>query len=460
MRLLRKVTLTAALLSSMCVSAQAHRYADAPGNKSTGDQTIEGYWEGIIAHHGTELRINVEFWKSQDGLAATIDIPDLYILGYKLTKVTADSAKVHFELPLSSQPDVFDGAFTNQNIEGKFSGRFYAEAVTTAVFRLWRERRDTLRYRSADLSFSSGAARLAGTLFMPRGSGRHPAIILLHGSGPQTRESYLRFFADLFAQRGIATLIYDKRGTGESTGEIWYRTGDNFDQLVTDALAGAQMLRGRSDIDPGKIGLWGLSQGGWLAPMAASRDKDIAFLVVVSGGGVTPAEQELFDDEVNLRDRGFSAAQIGKALDLLRLADNVIRKQEPLEKFVVAREAAQKEPWFAYLDRYPVKLPKEDPIWRSPSTQMDLDPRPFWERLKRPALAIFGEQDKSTPARESANRIDWAMKKGGNHQYRIRIFPSADHGLWVIPSNESSEWRRPAPEWLDLMVSWVHQRIR
>ena len=370
------------------------------------DQAIAGYWEGVIAHHGTELRINVEFKNDPSGLSATIDVPDFYILGYKLSKVTANGPQVHFELPLGAAPDVFEGTLKDQGIEGKYSGRFYAEVPTTSFFRLWREHRDAGRYSRAEVSFASGSARLAGTLFVPTRPGRHPAIVMFHGSGPQTRESYLRFFADLFARRGIATLIYDKRGTGASSGEIWYRTGDNFDQLVSDALAGVQMLRGRSDINPKKIGVWGLSQGGWLAPMAAARDEDIAFLVVVSGGGVTPGEQELFDDEVKLRDLHFSEEQIGRALDLLRQADNVIRGREPLDKFLVSREAAQKEPWFVHLDRYPAKLPKEDPIWESASNGMDFDPRPLWEKTKRPVLAIFGDQDKSTPALESANRIE------------------------------------------------------
>jgi hypothetical protein len=182
-------------------------------------------------------------------LKAHIDIPDLYIFDYTLSNVRCDFPKVHFELPLGRDPEQFEGMLTGETISGKYSGRFYKEEAHSAVFRLWREKRDE-RYTREEVSFTSGNVKLAGTLFVPLKKGAHPAIVFFHGSGPQTRESYLRYFADFYARRGFATLIYDKRGTGRSTGEIWYRTGDNFDNLVADALAGLQFLLKRNGIDP------------------------------------------------------------------------------------------------------------------------------------------------------------------------------------------------------------------
>lgn len=274
MRSLKTLVLTTLLsfgFGTLSVPAQ-----DGP-LPSRSDVPIAGYWEGIVAQKGRELRINVEFKSQADGLAATIDIPGLYISGYKLKKVSYQASKVHFELPLGSEPDIFDGAFDGKDISGNYSGRFYKEEVRSTIFRLWREKREPVRYKQEEVTFRNGDTKLAATLSMPLGKGKHPVVVLLQGSGPQTRESYLRFFAELFARRGIATLIYDKRGTGASTGEIWYKTGDRFDELAADALAGVQMLLTRTDIDRKKIGLWGLSQGGWLAPLAASRSKRYFF---------------------------------------------------------------------------------------------------------------------------------------------------------------------------------------
>lgn len=422
-------------------------------------ESIDGYWEGVIANQGSELRVYVEFANQPDGLKATIDIPDLYILGYKLSNVSLQASKVHFELPLGSQPDTFDGTFNGKVISGSYLGRFYQEEPRSASWRLWRGKREPLRYKKEEVTFQNGHIKLAGTLSVPPGKAKHPAVVLFHGSGPQTRESYLRFFADLFARHGIATLIYDKRGTGASTGEVWYKTGDQFDELAADALAGVQLLLKRPDIDQKRIGLWGFSQGGWLTPLAASRSKNISFLVVVSGGGVTPAEQEIYDDEVKLRDKGFSEEQIKEAVALLMLADDVIRKREPLDKFVAARDEAQKQPWFVHLDRYPVKLPKEHPTWQAGAGSLDLDPRLLWEGISIPVLAVFGEEDKLTPALESSRRIETALKKAGNRDYTIKVFPKADHGIWVLPQNAKLDWERPAPGWLKTMTDWLLERV-
>src|SRR5262249_31118792 len=160
--------------------------------------------------------------------------------------------------------------------------RFYQEEARSAHFILRRMEKKPPPYKQEEVSFQNGEVKLAGTLLTPLKKGRRPAVVFFHGSGPQTRESYLRFFADLFARRGVVALIYDKRGTGASTGEVWYRTGDRFDVLAADALSGVRFLLSRPEVDPKKIGLWGLSQGGWLAPLAASRSKDIAFLIVVA----------------------------------------------------------------------------------------------------------------------------------------------------------------------------------
>jgi pimeloyl-ACP methyl ester carboxylesterase len=422
---------------------------------------LDGYWEGFVEREGAKLGIKVEFKTEPDGVRGVIDIPDLYIHGYKLTNVRYESPSVRFELPLSREPDKFDGAFKGEFIEGTYSGRFYQAEARSAHFILRRLKNKPAPYKQEEVSFQNGEVKLAGTLLTPIKKGPHPAVVFFHGSGPQTRESYLRFFADLFARRGVAALIFDKRGTGASTGEVWYRTGDRFDVLVADALSGVRFLLNRPEIAPGKIGLWGLSQGGWLAPLAASRSKDIAFLIVVAGGGVTPAEQEVYDDEVKLRDKGYPPEEVAEAVGLLRLADDVIRGRESWEKFAAARAQAQKKEWFALLDRYPVKLPKEDGSWRAGGEGLDFDPRPLWEKTSIPTLAIFGETDKSTPSEESARRVKSSLSLGGNKDHTIKIFPNADHALLVSPGKGAKwDWDRPAPGWLDLMVNWIQKRAR
>src|SRR5919108_440723 len=118
-----------------------------------------------------------------------------------------------------------------------------------------------------NVTFPSERATIAGWLWRPAGPGRHPAVVIVHGSGPAVRsQDYLQHVVHLFAPHGLAVLIYDKRGSGRSTGVY---PGDSpseptFRTLSDDVLAGVRYLRSRADIDPARVGLWGLSQGGWV----------------------------------------------------------------------------------------------------------------------------------------------------------------------------------------------------
>jgi len=161
---------------------------------------------------------------------------------------------------------------------------------------------DSRRVRELEVAFRSGNVTLAGTLFVPKVDGPHPGVVLFHGSGPQSRDS---FTGRWFAEQGVAALAYDKRGVGKSSGD--FRTVP-FTDLVDDGLAGLAFLKARSDIDPKHIGVWGLSQGGWLGPLAASRSKDVAFVIAFSGPGVSPGEQMIFYDGNLLRDGGCRTA--------------------------------------------------------------------------------------------------------------------------------------------------------
>lgn len=153
--------------------------------------------------------------------------------------------------------------------------------------------------------------------------------------------------------------------------------------------------------------------------------------------------------------------EVAEAVALLRQADDVIRGRESWEKLAAARAQAQKKEWSALLDRYPVKLPKEDGSWQGGGAGLDFDPRPLWEKTAIPALAVFGDADKTTPTEESARRVKLALSSGGNKDHTIKIFPNADHGLWVSPGKDAKwDWDRPAPGWLDLMVNWLQKHIK
>ena len=137
--------------------------------------------------------------------------------------------------------------------------------------------------------FNSGDVRLHYRLDIPEGPGPFGAVVFGHGSGLQTKES-CRFLADGFLQRRFATLCFDKRGVGQSTGTyVFVGARDSipvFDDLASDMAAGVALLRTRPEIDPKRIGLAGVSQAGWIIPLAAQKSRP-AFMVLMVGPTVS-----------------------------------------------------------------------------------------------------------------------------------------------------------------------------
>ena len=137
-----------------------------------------------------------------------------------------------------------------------------------------------VRVAREEVTFKNGDVTLAGTLLIPAAKKKgetHPALVFTHGGGPQLREVYWGL-GYLYAARGFAVLAYDKRGVGKSTGN-WSEA--SFEDLADDAVAGARFLQARAGIAPNQIGFWGQSQGGWIAPLAASRFPDAAFAIAL-----------------------------------------------------------------------------------------------------------------------------------------------------------------------------------
>ncbi|HEY8204063.1 MAG TPA: CocE/NonD family hydrolase, partial [Pyrinomonadaceae bacterium] len=258
--------------------------------------SIDGDWEGVLVREGDELKVVVHFTIEAGNLKGTIDSSDAGGLGIPLIKISLESPRVHFELPPAAGGFIFDGEVKADAIAGnlKVFGRL------PATFALKRTPAQPVAYIQEEVHFQNGATTLAGTLMVPATKGPHPAILLLSGSGPATRDSS-RFLADRFARLGVAALIFDKRGTGGSTGD-WL--GASFDELTEDALAATRFLRGRKDIKASQIGLRGQSQGARIAAMAAARSKEIAFVMLVAVGSLRPDQQEERRVEYEMRRDG------------------------------------------------------------------------------------------------------------------------------------------------------------
>lgn len=311
------------------------------------------------------------------------------------------------------------------------------------------------------VKFASGKITLAGTLVLPEGVPRYPAVVLFHGSGPQKRDLST---AHWFAAQGFAALAYDKRGVGESDGDF---RAVPFMELCDDGLAGIGYLKSRSEIDAKRIGVWGLSQGAWLGPLAASRSTEVAFVIAVSGPGVSPGDQMIVYYANELRDRGMSESDVREASAVRRDIWNYMSTGRDYEKVRGELQKAQTKPWFdqarAQQDDSFGVLPTPDqlgkPVGRSLiwfKHEAIYDPVPALRALRVPALFLFGDKDRLIPVEESVAVIKRVQAEDRYHDFTIRELPNDDHGMYLVSSHGNGAID---PEYLKSMREWLRAHV-
>lgn len=285
-------------------------------------------------------------------------------------------------------------------------------------------------YSATEVRIAAPAGHvLAGTLTLPpRHRRRLPAVVLITGISPHERNNGqppwmpFRDLADAYTRAGLAVLRVDDRGVGASTGErAPTTTYDEADDVHTEV----EWLRARRDIDPARIALVGLSEGGLIAPIAAAKDRRIAAIVTLAGPGVSPTQLARYQIE---------------------LAVNADPSIKPADR---AREI-EKE-----LADLPTARDREF---------MKIDPLAWAAKVQCPALVVQGGSDRHVPPR-SAEKLAYAMRGNGNADVTVRIFPILSHTLLPDPVGLAAQWvTLPAfftsPQLLDVTTAWLRARLR
>jgi uncharacterized protein len=308
-----------------------------------------------------------------------------------------------------------------------------------------------------DLRFSSGGVQLAGALISPATRGKHPAIILVHGSGAENRE-YMLPFARFLIRHGMAVLGYDKRGVGGSTGD-WNTA--SFDDLAGDVVAAFEYLKRRSDIDHAQVGLLGVSQAGWIMPLAAVRAKDLAFLISISGAGVPAAETTIDQAQNEMTMTGMPRENVEQIVGLMKLQYQFARTGQGWDEYAATREMLAARMGPPPSDTFPGT--PDHPYWQFIKRLYFYDPAPTLRQLQVPTLALFGELDNNIVAEKNQAAWEAALKAGGNRDYTLRILPKANHSQFEakIGSNaEVASLQRFVPIYFTTIRDWLAKRIR
>ncbi|KYK32627.1 MAG: alpha/beta fold hydrolase [Theionarchaea archaeon] len=465
---------------------------------------IDGDWVGGIE---IEKWVFIKAHFDPERAEGTMDIPEKSMIAVNLTHIRTEDAHLHFELEDAEhtifhgqlENNTLSGEITTAGTQGtfhltkimlcepatveKYFGTYRLESGRILVFG-WRwnafvylegrriiqvyplsetvgfsEKGETITfdnrtllvalngseisgtkidvYCEEEVTFSS-TVTLSGVLTAP-GEEFNPAVVLIHGSGAESREGY-RFLADHLARHGIAALRYDKRGVGDSEGDWHYAA---LEDLAEDVLAGVHFLQHHKNINAKAVGVVGTSQGGWVAPLAASQSEDVAFMVVISGAAVSPQSQELYRVTNELRYKGYSDSGVTLRVTGYRLELAAAKILRVIQNTVsVSKVLPPRLAFGLYLN------------W-------DFDPVPILKKIACPVLAIFGELDKLVPVKESVTLLKEALKDNDT----ITVFPKGNHALleseiWVwseIPRLKKKEF---VPGYYDLISDWIKEQVK
>ena len=447
---------------------------------------LEGIWLGVLNPGPITLRLLFKISKSEDGtLTGTLDSLDQGAEGLKISKIRVDGNSVLLKLkdPVAD----FKGTISEDGSQITGDWRMGSGALPLVIKRQEKapdiarpqDPKKPYPYDEIEVAFMNDTAvvKFAGTLTLPRSERPVPAVLLVSGSGPQDRNETLMghrpflVLADHLTRHGIGVLRVDDRGVGGSTGSVFESTMEDF---ASDALAGVKFLQGREEIDPGRIGIVGHSEGTIVAPLAAATSQDVAFIVLVAASGVVGEEllylqsaammramgmgKDPIEQDRALQERLFAVVKAEKNNDTA--AEKLLEIQQehfsgltdqekqarghPGEEAIKAQSKMLLTPWFRHF--------------------LTFDPAPRLRQVKCPVLVVTGERDLQVPPAENMSAIGEALKAAGNKDYKLVELPGLNHLLQTsqtgLPAEYSKINETIAPVALETIGVWIEEHTQ
>ncbi len=299
---------------------------------------------------------------------------------------------------------------------------------------------------------------------LPEGNGPFPAVVLVHGSGKDKATDYYPN-GDFFAAQGIAALTFDKRGTGDSEGIYTF----DYYKLASDVIAGVEYLQSRQDILDDKIGLSGYSQGGWVAPLAASLSDKISFVIVNYGMIESAIEEAILETRNTLRSKGVKEESL-KEVDELTLATVNVVASNFNEGWDLTEQLDKKykdASWRKELEGTTVheflKYPKWIVKWIGPGrapNELDwnYESTPILEALSIPVTWLLAENDIQAPNELTIPKIIRYQQQG--KKFDLHIFPHTDHGILMYEEVEGRRvYTQYSPDYFKIEIQSVFKML-
>ncbi len=443
-------------------------------------QEIQGDWHGQLNVQGTKLRISFHIQKDNNTYKTTMDSPDQMAFGIPTDKTLIVANKV--TISLKSMMILYKGELKNGIIKGMFSqgGMDFPLNLThqkiekEKVKKRPQEPKKPYPYKIEEVKFINKKATnitLSGTLTLPKNIEKPAIAILISGSGPQDRNEEILghkpflVISDYLTKNGIAVLRYDDRGVAQSEGTQKDATSADF---ATDVEAAISYLKTRTDIDTHKIGLIGHSEGGFIAPMVASKNKEIAFIVLLAGTGTDGAKVLRSQANKSFELAGVSKEHIDFNDNLSKEIYQFVKTEKNIEKL--------KEKITNYLNKAKKNAPKTlskeltDTVIKqqvktitSPWMRyfIKTNPEQFLNKVTCPVLALNGSKDFQVIADLNLNGIEKSLiktndvtiekLKGLNH-----LFQTCETGAFDEYANIEETF---SPKALEIITNWINKRF-
>jgi pimeloyl-ACP methyl ester carboxylesterase len=331
-------------------------------------------------------------------------------------------------------------------------------------------------YREELVAFPGGSSgvTLAGTLTIPEGASPAPVVILMSGSGPQDRDESLAPFArirpfaiipDALARGGIATLRYDDRGVGESTGD--YSSAD-IGVLTADGKAAVDFAAARPEVDPDRIGMLGHSEGGAYLATLAATDPRIAFGVGMAAPATNGSVLLAAQNVARVRSQGLPEEEVEHTSRFVERAfDAVLRGDDEAVEHAIRdtygalfdrRFAGTRRERKTFVDQQVrAQLPVLTSVWYRSLLAMNFQAE--WERVSIPILGLYGGKDVHVPATQEAPALRRALERAGNSNFEIVTLPDANHLFQRAHTGAVAEYGTLeaafTPDLLPTLVDWV-----
>jgi len=444
---------------------------------------------GTLSVATAKLRVAFHFSSDAGGQwTGTLDSPDQGAAGIPIDKVTLNQNTLRCEIKVIA--GTFEGTLApdGQSIAGTFTQLQRplpltlkpASAADIAPPSRPQTPSPPYPYVSEDVVFSNAAANieLAGTLTKPHGTGPFPAVLLIAGSGPNTRNEEVAghkiflVLADSLTRRGLAVLRVDKRGVGLSKGDYAHATTEDF---VSDALAAVAYLRGRPDIAARHIGLIGHSEGAVIAPETAVRSRDVAFLILIGapavrGDAILQRQSELIreaDPAHSLAFNAFGSERQRQVIAAVEHEPNDEHASQRIREIWAAQQAKATTSGFSESERRELEqqattVDAQIKQLTSPWMRYFLtyDPAPVLRKVRQPILVLYGALDLQVPPSQNRSVMEAALKSDKDHT--VSELPGINHLMQPAKTGVPNEYQKIEttidPQVLHLISDWLSRQ--